>query len=85
MKYIFIFLIKIYQKITSPFKTQGVCRFNPTCSSYAIEAYSRFGVIRGTILSIYRIIRCNPWNKGGYDPVPEKFSLRRKKNSNMEE
>lgn len=79
MKYIFIWLIKAYQKIISPLKGQGTCRFKPTCSNYAIESYKRFGIIRGTILAVWRVLRCNPWNEGGYDPVPEKFTLRKQK------
>ena len=77
MKYIFILLIKVYQFITKPLKSVGVCRFRPSCSNYAIEAYKRFGVIRGTILAVWRVLRCNPWNKGGYDPVPDKFTFKR--------
>jgi len=69
-------LIKIYQKTFSfdhgPMKgvfPHGFCRFNPTCSQYGIDAISKYGVIKGGLLTSWRIIRCNPWNKGGYDPV----------------
>ena len=79
MRYFFIFLIRGYQKLISPLKREGTCRFRPTCSAYAVESYKRFGVIRGTILSVWRILRCNPWNDGGYDPVPEKFTLKKRK------
>lgn len=54
----------------SPF-IKGSCRFTPTCSHYSIEAISRYGAIKGAILSVRRIMRCNPFNPGGYDPVPE--------------
>jgi len=69
MKKILIKLIKTYQKIPGDFHNS--CRFQPTCSNYAIEAVDRFGIIKGSFLAIKRIIRCNPWGKYGYDPVPE--------------
>ena len=50
--------------------TPPVCRFIPTCSNYAITAIKKHGVIQGSILAIKRILKCHPWNKGGYDPVP---------------
>ncbi|MCH5187221.1 MAG: membrane protein insertion efficiency factor YidD [Oscillospiraceae bacterium] len=65
----FIFLIKFYQKFISPIKTP-CCRFNPTCSEYALEAFKRHGALKGFYLSVRRILRCNPFCKGGYDPVP---------------
>ncbi len=75
-----IALIRFYQKHISA-RTSPACRFSPTCSAYAIEALERFGVILGTGLALWRILRCNPLCRGGYDPVPEKFPLpwRRKK------
>lgn len=72
MKRIFIFFIKLYQKYLSPLKKKPTCRFYPTCSQYAIEAYEIHGFFKGTILSVYRILRCNPFCRGGYDPVPPK-------------
>lgn len=72
MKKICILLIKFYRKYISPLKKHGVCRFTPTCSQYAIEAYERFGFFKGTMLTVWRILRCNPFSKGGYDPVPQK-------------
>lgn len=71
MKKIFIVIIRAYQILISPFSS-GKCRFIPTCSNYAIEAINRHGVIYGLYLSAGRILRCNPFNPGGYDPVPEK-------------
>ena len=71
MKRFFIFLIRLYQKHVSPALPRA-CRFTPTCSAYAIEAIQKRGAFVGTLLSIWRILRCNPLCKGGYDPVPEK-------------
>jgi len=69
-------LIKIYQKTLSfdhgPLKSlypHGFCRFSPSCSQYGIDAFTKYGLIRGGLMTSWRIIRCNPWNKGGYDPV----------------
>ena len=64
-------LVKLYRKYVSPLKPP-CCRFTPTCSAYALEAYSKRGFFMGTALTVYRILRCNPFCKGGYDPVPEK-------------
>ena len=69
MKKIFTLPIRAYKKFISPILPKA-CRFTPTCSEYAIEAIERFGVIRGSMLASYRIMRCNPFSKGGYDPVP---------------
>ncbi len=81
MKKVLIKLIELYQKYISPLKKQGCCIFIPTCSQYAKEALHKHGIIKGSILSIYRILRCNPFNRhGGYDPVPDKFRLFRRKN-----
>jgi hypothetical protein len=68
IKGLFIFLIKGYQKIISPILPPS-CRFYPTCSNYGIEAISKYGVIIGGLKTAWRILRCNPFNKGGYDPV----------------
>lgn len=68
MKKGIIWLIKLYQKV--PTLWHGSCKFYPTCSQYAIEAIEAYGVGKGTWLSLKRIIRCNPWSHGGYDPVP---------------
>ena len=70
MKYIATFLIKLYRKFISPLKPP-CCRFTPTCSAYALEAYQKRGFFVGTALTVWRILRCNPFSKGGYDPVPE--------------
>ena len=68
MKKISIKLIKLYQKI--PLSSHNSCRFYPTCSNYAIEAIEKYGFFKGWFLAIKRIIRCNPFSKGGFDPVP---------------
>ena len=74
MKYVLIGIINLYQKI--PFNSHNNCRFIPTCSEYSKEALEKYGTIKGVYLSIKRIMRCNPFGKYGYDPVPD---LRRKK------
>ena len=71
MKHVMIWLIRLYQKYISPLKPP-CCRFTPSCSSYAIEAFKKRGFFAGFILTTYRILRCNPFCKGGYDPVPDK-------------
>ena len=71
MKHVMIWLIGLYRKYISPLKP-SCCRFTPTCSAYAIEAFQKRGFFVGFILTVWRILRCNPFCKGGYDPVPEK-------------
>lgn len=71
MKRVLIALIRFYQRNISS-RTAPCCRFTPTCSQYAITAIERFGAIRGSLMAIWRILRCAPWCAGGYDPVPEK-------------
>ncbi|MCK9211357.1 MAG: membrane protein insertion efficiency factor YidD [Ignavibacteriaceae bacterium] len=68
MKHIFIFIIKGYQKAISPLFPPS-CRFYPTCSEYAIQALSKYGVFKGSAKATWRILRCNPFNKGGFDPL----------------
>ena len=71
MKTVLIWLITLYRKYISPL-TPPCCRFTPAWSAYALEALQKRGLIAGTILAIWRILRCNPFARGGYDPVPEK-------------
>ena len=68
-------LIRFYQKLVSP-SLGANCRYQPTCSSYAAEAITRFGVLRGGWLGLKRIGRCHPLRPGGYDPVPDQWSTR---------
>lgn len=70
MKKIFIGLIKFYRKYLSGMKTTPTCKFIPTCSEYSIEAIEKYGALKGGLLTVWRILRCNPFSKGGYDPVP---------------
>ncbi|HLC15198.1 MAG TPA: membrane protein insertion efficiency factor YidD [Thermodesulfovibrionia bacterium] len=68
MKQLVIVCLKIYQKVISPVLPPG-CRFYPTCSNYALEAVTRYGFLKGVRLTVTRLIRCHPFNPGGYDPV----------------
>lgn len=77
MKRILILLIKFYKAAISPHLPKS-CKYEPTCSQYGIEAIERFGALKGTALTIWRILRCNPFSKGGYDPVPEKRTSQEK-------
>jgi len=70
-----LWLIAAYSRWVSPARPRR-CRFEPTCSGYAAESIRRFGAARGTVLAGYRLLRCNPFTDGGFDPVPEKFTLR---------
>jgi hypothetical protein len=65
--------VRLYQRYISPLKP-ATCRFYPTCSCYTLEALKRHGAIKGSLLGIWRILRCNPFNPGGIDHVPQKVS-----------
>lgn len=74
--WLIIKIIKIYQKtisfdhsILKVFFPYGYCRFRPTCSEYSVQAIQKYGILKGGIKSIKRILRCHPWSKGGYDPL----------------
>jgi len=69
LKKILIFLIKFYQKAISPAKTTK-CPYYPSCSCYGLEAVQKYGALKGGALAAWRVLRCNPFSKGGYDPVP---------------
>jgi uncharacterized protein len=69
MKKVLVAIVRGYRKFISPLLPPS-CRFTPTCSEYAIEAIQKHGAWKGTLLAVWRILRCNPFCKGGYDPVP---------------
>ncbi len=69
MKKIFIGLILLYKKYLSPLK-HTKCPYIPSCSDYGLEAIRKYGALKGGLLALWRILRCNPFSKGGYDPVP---------------
>lgn len=69
MKTIALFIIGFYRKYITPY-TPGCCRFVPTCSAYAYEAIDKYGLLKGGYLAVRRILKCHPFHKGGYDPVP---------------
>ena len=69
MKKILIGMIKLYRKYLSPLKSTK-CPYYPTCSQYGLEAIEKYGALKGSPLAVWRILRCNPFSHGGYDPVP---------------
>lgn len=77
IKKILINLIKLYRKYLSPMKAVK-CPYYPSCSQYGLEAVEKYGAFKGGILAAYRILRCNPFSKGGYDPVPAKLKIKSK-------
>lgn len=70
MKSLILLCIKLYQRFISPFKPR-TCRFYPTCSNYTYQVIEKFGLLKGAYYGIKRISHCHPFNKGGYDPIPE--------------
>ena len=68
---LFLALIRFYRRELSPRKRRPTCRYIPTCSEYAVTAIERYGAWKGGRMAAWRILRCNPFSKGGYDPVPE--------------
>lgn len=76
MKKVVLFLIRIYQKTFSPSTgwfadkyPYGYCKYHPTCSEYGHQAIDKYGIFKGSLLALWRILRCNPFSKGGYDPL----------------
>jgi len=63
-------LIRLYQKTVSPILPEGTCRFYPSCSHYGYQAIYKYGAIKGSLMAAWRVLRCNPFNPGGFDPVP---------------
>lgn len=75
LRFTILLLIRLYQRTLSPdhgflrfLYPQGFCRYVPSCSQYAYQAISKYGIIKGTAKTLYRVLRCNPWSQGGYDP-----------------
>ncbi|MEJ9078186.1 MULTISPECIES: membrane protein insertion efficiency factor YidD [Gordonia] len=69
-----IFVVELYRTWISPTR-MPTCRFEPTCSGYAVEALTKHGFLWGSVLSVWRLLKCGPWHKPGYDPVPENGPL----------
>ncbi len=69
MSRLMILLVRLYQVLISPFLPANTCRFYPTCSQYSIDAFTKYGFVKGLWLTLRRIARCHPWHEGGYDPV----------------
>ena len=63
-------LIRGYQAVVSPMMPSDTCRFYPSCSHYGYQAIYKYGSIKGTVMAVWRVLRCNPFNPGGFDPVP---------------
>jgi putative membrane protein insertion efficiency factor len=70
MKNLLLWPIRVYQRLISPLLPRR-CKYHPTCSAYAAQAVRRYGILRGSRLAAWRLLRCNPWSHGGYDPVPK--------------
>ncbi len=67
--------VRLYRKYLSPLKPAGTCRFTPTCSRYYLDAVREWGILVGTLMGVWRVMRCNPFSEGGYDPVPERSAV----------
>ncbi|WP_350303051.1 membrane protein insertion efficiency factor YidD [Pediococcus acidilactici] len=83
MKSFLLMLVRGYQRVISPLFPPS-CRYYPTCSNYMVGALKHFGALQGTLMGIARILRCNPFVRGGYDPVPDQFSLKRNSKNSAE-
>ena len=75
MKRLLLGLVGIYRRWISP-GLPNRCRYEPSCSAYAAESIDRYGAIRGSLLAAWRLLRCNPFSNGGFDPVPDHFTLK---------
>ncbi|MBO9369185.1 MAG: membrane protein insertion efficiency factor YidD [Chloroflexi bacterium] len=69
-RWVLLALIRLYQISVSPLLPANTCRFYPTCSHYGYQAIYKYGALKGSLMAIWRLLRCNPFNPGGYDPVP---------------
>jgi uncharacterized protein len=67
MRYVGVAAVWLYRLTLRPFLGPGECKYHPSCSQYAIDAYKEFGLFRGTVLAVWRLLRCNPWSRGGVD------------------
>ena len=67
MKYLGVAAVWLYRLTLRPFLGSGSCKYHPSCSQYAIDAYRQFGLFKGTVLAVWRVLRCNPWSRGGVD------------------
>jgi putative membrane protein insertion efficiency factor len=67
----FVFAIELYRHTVSPLRLP-TCRFTPTCSQYAVDALTEYGLVRGSWLATVRLLKCGPWHRGGWDPIPER-------------
>ena len=73
MKHVCIWLVELYRRFLSKWKPVPTCRFRPTCSAYALEAFREWGFFAGLCLTVWRVLRCNPFSRGGEDPVPQRM------------
>ncbi|WP_100398628.1 membrane protein insertion efficiency factor YidD [Bacillus sp. FJAT-44742] len=80
MKFILIKILRFYQRFISPL-TPPTCRFHPTCSQYSLEAVRTYGALKGSWLTIKRLLKCHPFHPGGFDPVPEKKNQNKGRNA----
>jgi len=78
LRWVFVLPIRVYQRLLSPMLGQH-CKYYPSCSEYAVQGVQRFGILRGLVLAGWRLLRCNPWSSGGYDPVEEQRLFRRQR------
>ena len=81
MKRPLLWLIRQYQRTLAKAMPEGTCRFYPTCSHYGYEAIETYGAVRVSAMAFWRVMRCNPWNKGGLDPVPPRIGTAKSRNA----
>lgn len=74
-RFVAVLPIKLYQKTLSPMLGPR-CKYYPSCSEYAVQAIAKFGILRGLVLAVWRLLRCNPWSLGGFDPVEDQRLFR---------
>ena len=78
LRRVYLLPVRLYRRFLSPLKPASSCRFTPTCSRYAVDAVMEWGIVIGTLMAVWRIMRCNPFSAGGYDPVPTRNEVRNK-------